>query len=187
MSNHNPIAPPVYFVLMTALYYPAVLGVVFFSMLQTFAALNTDLKTWLLLSCYVAMAISFSVDFLYTYSAKERYPISLFASDNLVLLLLLISYTSLIDALKNDTSATWFLASYSLIHFVFVIWDLWLISREHVSKWILGYDIFGLVLSIVGLLFFRGEPIHALIILWVLTVLYLFVGIKAIVPHIKTA
>src|ERR1700733_10376717 len=123
---------PVYHFLMTSLFYPAVRGVVFYSMLESFSHIGRGLGLLLPLA-YIGIVISFSIDFIYTYSSGSTCTFWLFLADMFVLLLLVVGYTSLIDALRTNTPSTTFLTAYGVIHAIFICWDLALIPRADVS------------------------------------------------------
>ena len=174
------------YILMTSLFYPAVLGVIFYSILESFAQLSAKANTALLLVAYGGILISFSFDFLYTFVSRS-YPVTLFVSDIAVLVLLVVGYSSLINALGKSTTPKVFLLCYSLIHLIFVIWDLTLIPKKEVRWLIVCYDISGLVVSSLIYLLVPDSVPAALATLWVLTVFYAVIGIKAILPQLDRA
>lgn len=176
---------PIYFVLMTSLFYPAILGAVFYSMLESFSRLGTDSSGLLLTFAYVGIVISFSIDFMYTYSSRSKYAVMLFLSDLLVLLLLVVGYTNLIDSLHKSTVAIVFLITYLAIHAIFVCWDLILIPKSDVSRLVVAYDITGFVVAAVGLIFWRHSSLTGFVVLWIVTLFYVFVGIVEIFPRIQ--
>jgi hypothetical protein len=176
---------PIYFVLMTSLFYPAILGVVFYSMLESFSRIGRDNSGLLLTLAYVGIVVSFSVDFMYTYSSKSTYAVMLFLSDLLVLLLLVVGYTNLIESLHKGTAATLFLATYLIIHAIFICWDLILIPKSNVSALVVTYDAVGLVVTLAGLIFWRQSSMTGFVVLWLVTIFYVFVGVVEIFPRIQ--
>jgi hypothetical protein len=170
---------------MTSLFYPAVLGTVFFSMLDSFSRIGQGIGAALLTFVYVGIVLSFSVDFIYTYSSRSSYTAALFISDTIVLLLLVIGYMGLINAVRVDTAATVFLLAYLGIHGIFLCWDLALIPKADWSRLVVAYDIVGFVVTLAALAFWRDQSIAGVVVLWVTTVFYIVVGIVEIFPRIS--
>lgn len=173
------------YTLTTSLYYPAALGAVFYFALVDIASGISGSDILLLLG-YGGILLTFSIDFLYSVSARDYYVPSLFVSDMLILLLMVSAYTSLLDGLRGGSSFLRFYWSLGLIHAVFVVWDAWLARRVGGNRGlsILVYDLLGLLASVVGVLLFRSSAVAALSVLWACAVLYLALGWPAIKPRL---
>jgi len=164
------------YLLTTCLFYPAVLGVVFYESLGACAGIAQEAGVPTLLLAYVAVLTTFSVDFLYSVASKTYYGVSLFVADLVILLLLFVGYRGLLAALCGSGSPSPFFASYALIHFVFLLWDALLARGLPRRAQILIYDACGLAASLAGFFFFRSSVAAALGLLWLCTVLYLVIA-----------
>ena len=172
---------PFLYTLTTSLYYPAVLGVVFYSAL-THVSAGVSLEDLPLLFAYGGILLAFSIDFLYSVAARDYYGTSLFISDTLVLLLMVSAYTSLLEGVRHGGSLARFYLSLGLIHFVFILWDAWCVPHAGGRRTpsLVVYDALGLLASVVGLLVFRSSRIAAISVLWTCAILYLALGLPAI-------
>ncbi len=169
------------YLLMTGLFYPAVLGTLFYAVMQAVTGPLRAKTDVLLLLCYIACLVSFSVDYLYTVSSKNEYGRLLFVSDIVILVLLYIAYSSLITSASNNQSPKTFFLAYTLIHSVFTIWDLSLIPRSRIDPTVLTYDLLGLGASLGCFIFFKNSLVAAYALLFALTLLYSWVGWNRII------
>lgn len=185
MTEAKSIRPsPFYHVVMTSLFYPAVLGVIFYSVFQNFTLVAQDHQYILLAIASIGIVISFTVDFLYTYSSAKEYPIALFACDIVILFFLFLAYDALVSGIQRDGSVVLFFISYTVIHGIFLAWDLTLIPKKSLSKTIVAFDATGFAASVAGLALFRESVVGALVLLWCLAIFYVWVGWKEIVPRL---
>jgi hypothetical protein len=99
-------------ILVTSLYYPAVLGVVFFSALDTLVFAHSFSEALPILVAYIGILTTFSVDLLYSLASRKYYTLLLFVADLVILLLMFLAYTSLIRAIELGASAIRFYWAY---------------------------------------------------------------------------
>ena len=144
------------------------------------------LHSLVLIVAYIGIVTAFSIDFLYSYATKEYYSVKLFVADLVVLVFLLLASRALVEGITENVDVWFFFVSYMVIHVVFLIWDLILLDRRLRRTSIIAYDVCGLTISLIGLLFFRDSVVAAIIILWACSIAYLLVGWKAVFEMVET-
>ena len=159
--------------LMTSLFYPAVLGGLFLFFLEDCYSLTTDAGRIPLVFAFIGILITFSLDFLYTWISREHYTFALFLSDLAILFFLFNAYRSLLEGLLRHTDITLFYLCLIGIHIICFVWDSFLITREAKPDGIVLYDVTALLLSISGL-GLRDNAVSGIIILWVLGLASIF-------------
>lgn len=174
------------YILITSLFYPAILGTIFYFLLEDFSLITLDKTKFIYVIASLGIIVSFSIDFLYTYTHKSFYSKILFIFDIIILFLLFLSYKSLIAGLKSSKDIHIFFLGYILIHIIFFIWDVFYIPSEKRSVRLIVYDLAGLILSIFGFCFFGKNPIGGVVYLWLSTFAYFFIGYKDIFPLINS-
>lgn len=177
MSNHysnraeqNCKHKKIYYLLITSLFYPAILGSIFYTLLEGCYEIKSDLKSLLIIISLSGILISFCMDFLYTWVSKNHYTGKLFIADLSILLLIVLAYRNLIEGIVKNVYIGKFFLCFLLIHLIFLIWDFFLIPSSGSSLKIKLYDVLGLILSLVGLLRFFDSPIFGVGFLWIFTV-----------------
>ncbi|MFX0199040.1 MAG: hypothetical protein ACFFCW_23200 [Candidatus Hodarchaeota archaeon] len=166
------------YILITNLFYPAILGALFYFLLADFSSIIISSNKFAYALASLAIVISFSVDFLYTYSSKRFYSKILFLLDIFILLFLIISYKDLIDGIKLEKAITLFFVGFILIHSIFIIWDLLLIPNRKGLRRTILFDFLGLLLALIGLAFFRHYAIVGMIFLWIHSFLSILTVLK---------
>ena len=130
MLKNNPYSPgPICHLLITSLFYPAVLGGLFYTLLDECYFLGSDVNRIMIIILILGIIISFSIDFLYTWVSKDNYNWKLFILDIFILLLLFVGYKNLLDGLVKTISIRIFFLSFTIMHLLFLIWDLFLIPK----------------------------------------------------------
>lgn len=168
------------YILVTSLFYPAVLGAIFYFLIDGFPSIvNYQTKIYYILTS-LAIVISFSIDFLYTYAASTFYNRILFISDLIIIFLLLCSYKSLLSGIKTNSPIPYFFICFFLIHVVFIFWDLFFIPKERKSLKIIFFDIISLVITIIAYFQFREIFLSGVIYLWCFAILYILICWKEI-------
>lgn len=167
-------------VLNTSLFYPALLGSIFFYLLEDFNSIIIDLNKLIYIIAALGIIISFSVDYLYTYSTKSIYTWKLFILDLLIIILLFLSYKTLLFGIKQSAPIKIFYIYFLSIHLIFIVWDLFCIPKSHKSKKILFFDFSGLCLTAIFYFFFFQKPLYGVIFLWIFTSLYVILGLQEI-------
>jgi len=168
------------YVLNTSLFYPALLGSIFFFLLEDFNSIVLDLNRIIYIAGALGIIVSFSVDYLYTYASKSIYSWKLFILDLFIIILLFLSYKTLINCIKLSLPIKNFFVFFALIHIVFVTWDLFFIPKDRKSLKILLFDFIGLALSVFCYFLFFQKPWYGVIFLWIFTLLYIVLGLKEI-------
>jgi hypothetical protein len=168
------------FILNTSLFYPALLGTIFYLLLEDFNSIANDNIRILYVISALGIIISFSVDFLYTYASKSIYNWKLFTFDILIILLLFLSYKTLINSLKYSEPIKPFFTYFILIHAIFIVWDLLIVPENRKSKKIIIFDFFGFILTLLGLIWFSNYPLYGVIFLWIFAVFYIFLGFNEV-------
>lgn len=183
MRDHSHIP----YVLITSLYYPAILGTLIFLMLNDIATIGTAnfTSSMLMIVASLGIVVSFTFDYLYSLSFKEHYSLKFFLFDIVILYLLLISYNSLLKSIKQASEFSTFFSCYTVIHVIFTIWDVFVINSKDRSYTIILYDIIGSILSVVGYYCFRNDSYAAVSLLWLTTIFYFIVSKEAIFPIIN--
>lgn len=180
MTN-NPKYKDIYHLLITSLFYPAVLGAIFYSLLGSIYHLKLNINSVLQIITLLAIVIIFSFDFLYSWISKDHYSGMLFSLDLAILLLIYISYNSLLQGIIQGSSIALFFICFIIMHILYVIWDYALIPKERADNNIILYDLIGLITSILGYCFLRDNIIIGIIVLWLLTIeTFLTVGLISI-------
>lgn len=175
-----------YHILVTSLYYPAILGYLFYCVVNELTSEKFTVDSVFLIVAYIGIVAAFSVDFLYSYASHKYYSVRFFIADLVIVTLLFLASRTLIKGIGENSDLWLFFISYSLIHVIFAIWDLVLINRRDRKVALIAYDFFGLVISLIGLFLFRDSFIAAIVILWLCTIAYLLVGWKTIFRMIET-
>lgn len=171
----------VYYLLITCLFYPAVLGSIFYTLLEGCYKPDLNLQGFLCISILVGILLCFCIDFLYTWVSKKYYSGKLFLSDIFILLLIVLAYRNLMDGVVKNLRVDIFFICFFLMHMIFSIWDFLLIPRLESSIKIKVFDIFGLLLSFLGYMKFYDNPLLGVISLWILTIgAVLTVGIESL-------
>jgi len=173
-------------VLVTCLFYPAILGYLFYFLLDRLTWGGFTLDSLVLIVAYIGIVTAFSIDFLYSYATREYYSARLFVADLVILVFLLLASRALVEGITENDDVWFFFVSYTAIHVVFLIWDLILLDRSLRRASIIAYDACGLIISLIGLLFFRDSVVAAIITLWACSIAYLLVGWKAIFEMVET-
>jgi hypothetical protein len=182
MKNHSHLA----YVLITSLYYPAILGTLIYTMLNSIATFDTVnfSKNVIMIVASIGIVVSFTIDYLYTVSFKHSYSIKLFIFDIVILYLLLIAYNTLLHSIMVSNNFSNFFVFYSLIHIVFLGWDILMLEKSERSWPIIAYDATGIILSVVGYFCFRYDSFAAVCLLWVTTSFYFILSKDAIFPRL---
>lgn len=118
------------YTLITSLYYPAVLGAIFYFLIDYFPRIMEDNNNIFYILASLAIVISFSVDFLYSYASQSFYSVIHLIFDLCIVTLLFCSYKSLINGIKNSSPIPFFFIGFVLIHIIFVIWDIFFVPRD---------------------------------------------------------
>ena len=108
--------------LMIELFYPAVLGTIFYSLfplIQQYEAVSRNLLAFITV---VALLFHFCADFIYTY-VSSRYNLITFIADIVILYLFALSFDSInyISAPPNYPKISFCMF---IIYLIFVIWDV---------------------------------------------------------------
>jgi hypothetical protein len=175
------------YILVSSLFYPAILGALFYLFLNDLLYQNVSIFNWLYWLASIGIIVSFSIDYLYTVILEKEYTVALFIIDIVVITLLFISYNILIQAIKNQTDAKIFYLCFIAIHALFTIWDLFFIKKELWEKNIIIYDIIGTALSIIAYIFLPQETFWGVVFLWIITILYITIGLSGISRKVKNA
>lgn len=167
-------------VLITSLFYPALLGSIFFYLLEDINSRNLNLTNIIYFIAALAIIVSFSVDFLYTYSVKTLYNWKLFIFDLIIIIALFFSYKTLLSSIINSSDVKTFYSYFVIIHLVFLVWDLIFIPKKNKSKKIIAFDICGLILTVLFYFFMYSRAWYGVLYLWIFTLLYLSIGLNEI-------
>lgn len=168
------------YTLTTSLFYPAVLGALIYFFLEDLSSLILDSQRIIYMVASMGIVVSFSIDFIYSVASKAFYSLGLFVSDCAVLILLFISYKNLMDGLKRSTNIRTFFIGFCLINIIFFVWDYAVTKRYVKNHRIIIFDLSGLLLSSIGLIFFYEIAAQGVIFLWIYTIGYIIIGITDI-------
>ncbi len=157
--------------LITSLFYPAVLGGLFYSLLDNCYTCSINLKSFFIIMACIGIIATFSIDYLYTYTSKTHYSTILFAFDIVILFFLFIGYQNLIKGITSDTNISLFFISFIVMHSIFLLWDFFFVPKDSVPPKIIFYDVLGLALAIIGLSAFKRSAEFGVIFLWIYTFL----------------
>ncbi len=166
---------------MTSLLYPAILGTLFYNLLDDFSHIGEGLGKVIYVIASVGIVVNFSLDYMYTYVSKSVYTYKLFISDLIVLFFLFLSYKSLMDGLKTSGTIQLFYTGFIVMHCIFILWDLIFIPKENRITSIIIYDVMGLFLALIGFWRFSAQPISGVIILWIITSAFIVLSLKEVI------
>ncbi len=186
MGEKNRVKPlRFYFILITSLFYPAVLGGLFYTLLEECYRCKGDINRVIYLVACLGIIGSFSLDFLYTWLIKKHYTFKLFLADIIILFLIFIGYRDLVDGIACGSDIGLFFLCFILIHCIFLIWDLFLIPGKARLKNIIIYDLLGLFFSVIGYIYFRTSFLSGVILLWIFTFSLIFLSGRKLVKVVK--
>jgi len=174
------------YVLMTSLLYPAVLGTLFYNLLDDFSNIGQGLGKIIYVLASIGVVMHFSFDYVYTYASKHVYTYKLFVSDLVVLFCLFLSYKSLTDGLKSSGNIQVFYLGFIVMHCIFVLWDTVFVPKNSRVTRLIVYDLIGLLLSLIGFFVFSSQAIAGVITLWLIILTFIILGLKEIVRLLET-
>jgi hypothetical protein len=113
---------------MITLFYPAVLGAIFYSYLPFFREYRSIADNLIAFSIALALLFHFCVDYIYTYTVV-RYTLIAFVSDILILFFLYLAFDAT-DYLGSNSNCSFVALYLSIIYCLFIAWDISLRSKE---------------------------------------------------------
>jgi hypothetical protein len=174
-----------YYILMTSLFYPAVLGGLFYAFLEECYRCKDEINRLVYLVACLGIIGSFSLDFLYTWISKKHYTLKLFLADIIVLFLIFIAYRDLVDGIARTSNVGLFFLCFIFVHCIFAIWDLFFIPRRTRLTNIIIYDFVGIIFSTIGYMKFKTSPLLGVILLWIFTLSLIFLSGRKLVKSVK--
>lgn len=174
------------YILITSLYYPAVLGAIFYSLIDCFPNVMEDKNNILYILAALSIMISFSVDFLYSYASRAFYSVIHFIFDLLIITLLFCSYKALINGIKNSGPIPFFFIGFIFIHIIFIIWDIFFVPKDKGNgkfkafNLMTIFDSIFLLFTILCFMIFRDSYKLGILYLWIFTIPYMIIGSNVI-------
>ena len=159
----------IFYVTMTGLFYPAILGAFFYYLLENFIGLTKDWSRVVYIVTLFAIVVSFSIDFLYTYVTKKFYTLPFFILDCFTLGLLVGGYKNLVDGLKSNTNIGVFFVCFSIMHILFLVWDTILLPKAYRKPKVILFDSLCILLFFIGYYYFKTIPLVAVVFLCIYT------------------
>jgi hypothetical protein len=162
----------VLFVLISGLFYPAMLGAYFFNLYEFWSKhyLNINLLVALLIG--VVLVVFFAVDYLYSLAHERSYCLIHFVLDIVVISLVFFALRSVRVVHGTVTGLKTLYILIGVIHFLFLIWDIFLRQEDLANTGIAVYDSITLVGCVGGFIWMYKSSFGTLSFLFVVTVVY---------------